>query len=81
MQQFILAFRDGDDEHTEIEDFRAFDDALRYASDTLLLLAKGRPGVHVALGEYMPNAGVHWLGAVHLSDAHKPVWMPYGGVN
>ncbi len=81
MQRFILAFRDGDDEHAESEDFDGFGDALRQASDTLTLLGRGRPGVNVAIGEYLDNAGVRWLGAVHLNDALKPVWIPEGGVN
>ena len=81
MQRFILAFRDGDDEHTEIEECDGFADALRRASDTLTLLARGRPDVHVALGECVVGAGVRWLGAVYLSDARKPIWAPDGGVN
>lgn len=81
MQRFILAFRDGDDEYTEIEQFEGFGEALRHASDTLMLVAWGRPGVHVALGECLQGAGVRWLGVVHLNDARKPVWMPDGGVN
>jgi hypothetical protein len=81
VQQFVMAFRDGDDQHTETEEFEAFDDALRYASDMLVVLGRGRPSVHVALGEYIPDVGIRWLGSVHLSDAYRPVWTPDGGVN
>jgi hypothetical protein len=81
VQQFILAFRDGEDEYTEIQQFAGFEEALRHASDTLMRLAQGRPSVQVALGECTQGSAVLWLGTVHVNDARKPVWAPEGGLN